>query len=618
MRLWPSTRFPGTQVEFEGGLSGEYVQKFARKVVTAKGSPSLSLEQKLETRLRDVFQRQTDRLLNQQEETETPLPPNISIMGVDLLGQDTAPEHLGGAIFSSNPWLELQAMVGLDEVKASIQSIVHGIMGNHFREKNGQGPLRLGLSGLFLEPPGTGKTTVAKLYGRILGECGYLSSGELVVTNACEFIGPNIAASEMNTRRIVTKARGKVLMIDETYKLDPYRSNYGHEDGCGSRQRAIDTIVDEIQNAPGEDICVIMCGCKPEMEKMIRRANSGFARHFPLADAFIFKDFTKDELVELLNSQLTKVGCSMTDEARVVAVEVLDSAKEGPNFGNGVEVVNLIGRAMVNYRIRLGKMSPTERSGVVETCFEPEDIDPKYKSILCIDDDIKKAFEQWDGAEHIADQCKSLANRAKALRQAGRNPVRFMPFQMVFYGPPGTGKSSVAKQMGRLYKTLRLLATEEVVKVAVRGLISVQHVDGVVIPNLVEQRDRVTEQMRKALGKVLFIGEAHNGADYNSPETRRSRISETLVEVMNDPEFLGKVLVILAGPKLLVDDDLNSRLPVIAHQFRPCIEFKALTSKRCLELLTSLLHEDGVSMTLKPKEVKTIEGLFLYLRALFE
>lgn len=150
-------------------------------------------------------------------------------------------------------------MVGLEGVKASVESFLYGLLVDFHRDMQGQKPLRSGLSKLFIGPPGTGKTTVAKLYGEILGAFGLLKSGELVVKNASNFIGKYVGHSEKITRSIIADARGKVLMIDEAYMLDPFSGR--PDDYVDSfRRGVIDTIVGEIQNTPGEDICVIMCG----------------------------------------------------------------------------------------------------------------------------------------------------------------------------------------------------------------------------------------------------------------------------------------------------------------------------------------------------------------------
>jgi hypothetical protein len=86
-----------------------------------------------------------------------------------------------------------------------------------------------------------------------------------------------------------------------------------------------------------------------------------------------------------------------------------------------------------------------------------------------VEDEVEQIFDHYVGVGHLKDQFKALARRANALRRAGRDPVPFMPFHLIFKGPFGTGKTSAARKMGWLYKSMRLLATDEVVEVMVRG-----------------------------------------------------------------------------------------------------------------------------------------------------
>lgn len=124
---------------------------------------------------------------------------------------------------------------------------------------------------------------------------------------------------------------GKVLIIDEAYMLngspaDPYKS------------AVIDTIVAEIQSTPGEDRCVLLLGYKEQMEDMLRDVNPGLQRRFPLESAFVFEDFSDAQLRQILDLKLKSVGFDATDQAKRVAMDVLQRARNRPNFGNAGEV----------------------------------------------------------------------------------------------------------------------------------------------------------------------------------------------------------------------------------------------------------------------------------------
>jgi SpoVK/Ycf46/Vps4 family AAA+-type ATPase len=384
--------------------------------------------------------------------------------------------------------------------------------------------------------------------------------------------------------------------------LDPFQSR-SEERADPFRQGVIDTIVGEIQNLPGENICVIMCGYKDLMEQMIRRANPGLARRFPIADAFVFKEFDEAQLKAVLDFKMHKEGFTMTDEAKKLALESLKNAKQQPNFGNGGEVTNLIGRALANYRTRFGRMSAEQRSG--DTCFEPEDIDPHYKQVVGVEDEVEQIFDHYVGVGHLKDQFKALARRANALRRAGRDPVPFMPFHLIFKGPFGTGKTSAARKMGWLYKSMRLLATDEVVEVTVRDMMAHSYS---------RESSKVMQTMRQALGKVLFIDEAHRltGSGNDQIDTLLQDVRESLIDAMNKPEFQGKILVILAGSDKV--DLLLKTHAQFANRFRTRMQFYTFSTEQCLSLLEQRLREEGSNATLTEEQRHDVKDVFSILR----
>lgn len=596
MAAWSKQAYSG-KITFEGGLEGRYVEAFARRIANRSSNPK-TMRTGLQQELQRVADRQTARLLEETPDNDLAPADMFFISKTDLLGREPDITTLR----DSRPWKELQAMVGLEGVKASVESFLYGLLVDFHRDMQGQKPLRSGLSKLFIGPPGTGKTTVAKLYGEILGAFGLLTSGELVVKNASNFIGKYVGHSEKITRSIIADARGKVLMIDEAYMLDPFSGR--PDDYVDSfRRGVIDTIVGEIQNTPGEDICVIMCGYKDMMERMIQKANPGLARRFPVADAFVFDEFSEAQLEAVLDYKMVREGFTMTAEAKKLALEILSRAKQRPNFGNGGEVANMIGRTLANYRTRFGAMTAEQRLG--PTCFEARDMDPLHGNVVGVEEEVEHAFDQYIAIGHIKTQFKALARRANALRRAGRDPVPFMPFHLVFKGPFGTGKTSMARKMGWFYKSMRLLATDEVEEVSVRDLVLDQVTSG---------RSKVLVIMQRALGKVLLIDEAHRlaGSSNDTLDTYLQDVRESLLDVTNNPEFKGRVLVVLAG-----SDKVNHLLkshPQIANRFRTIIQFNQLSVDQCLGLLEQRLEQEGAHVTLTDDDRHQLRHTFGLLR----
>lgn len=111
----------------------------------------------------------------------------------------------------------------------------------------------------------------------------------MVLKTASDFIGQHIGESEVKTRAILEASQGCVLVIDEAYSL-------GHSTSGSSasafRVAAVDTLVEQVQNVPGEDRCVLLLGYRAEMEEFMRTTNPGLARRFAMDNAFIFEDYS--------------------------------------------------------------------------------------------------------------------------------------------------------------------------------------------------------------------------------------------------------------------------------------------------------------------------------------
>lgn len=135
---------------------------------------------------------------------------------------------------------------------------------------------------------------MAKLFAGILTDLGLLSKGEVILKTASDFIGTVLGESESKTRAILKAAEGCVLVIDEAYSLGATGSRSSGSKGWSDlyRTAVIDTLVEQVQNVPGEDRCVLLLGYRAEMEAFMRTANPGLARRFALENAFTFEDYT--------------------------------------------------------------------------------------------------------------------------------------------------------------------------------------------------------------------------------------------------------------------------------------------------------------------------------------
>ena len=256
----------------------------------------------------------------------------------------------------------------------------------------------------------------------------------VMLKNPSDFIGAHIGESEKNTRAILESSKGKVLIIDEAYML--HTSNSAGQNNTDIFKTAvIDTIVAEVQNTPGEDRCVLLLGYRDKMEEMFRSSNPGLARRFPLDDAFQFEDFTDVELGQILDLKLKKQDLEATTEARRVALDVLDKARRRPNFGNGGEVENLLGRAKASYEKRHRSLSMKQRP--FDMIFGPEDFDENYKRFQSAGINCRELFKDVIGCENVVKKMEGYTKTVANMRARDMDPQTAISFNFVFKGPPG-------------------------------------------------------------------------------------------------------------------------------------------------------------------------------------
>ncbi|KAI9706983.1 MAG: hypothetical protein M1820_004571 [Bogoriella megaspora] len=545
----------GGRMKLDGASDGT-IRTLARRIVKKCDRSGQELEDIVKAELSKIYEKQNERLIRHAQRMKK--DPSLSradellITPEDILGPPPSVDA-----FPSDAWNELQSMIGLQAVKSSIRSLLNRSVYNYYREVQGQEPLQSGLSQIFIGPPGTGKTTVAKLYGRVLADLHLLSSGELIVKSAADFIGPYVGHSCSQTLAIMKEARGNVLLIDEAYMLDPKR-NSDSTKVCPYRQEATDTLVKEVENKPGEDLC----------------------------DAFVFEEFDEKQLSGVLDLKLQQLSLSVSKEGREKALELLNLAKQKPNFGNGGAIDIMLSQAISNMCNGFQRLSQEERT--TDMPLTAQDFDPDHLRTSRAEEEIIHQFEDMVELESQIDIFRGFSRQAQNARQWNIDPKLVVPFTFVFRGPPGCGKSTVARKIGQAFHLMGLLATNEVVEVSVKDMIA-GHIGQTV--------NKTRKLLENALGKVLFIDEAYRLAGGKMGETFTKETRDELVDAMTKPKFLGKMVIILAGYESDMDKMLGAN-PGLASRFEINIRFKNLSAEACISLLRKKIEGSSLKVIL--------------------
>ncbi|PQE20172.1 hypothetical protein CJF30_00001480 [Rutstroemia sp. NJR-2017a BBW] len=570
------------EMKIEGGLDGVYCRILERRV---EGSNRKAKEKSLEKAFSEIYKRQFARIVKERQDGKS--PNEFLITKEDIVGP-----RPGDALDASKAWKEMMEMIGMDSVKASLRSFASLARLNHERKLLDLPPLRTALNRVFLGPPGTGKTTVAKLYGQILADLGMLSSGEMIFKKASDLIGRYIGQSEKYVKSALEDAQGKVLVIDEAYMLYPGKRSGNRPEGDIFRVAVIDTLVAEIQNVPGEDLCVILIGYTEPMKEMLQCANPGLARRFPIDDAFEFENFSMEQLARVLELKIDRQKLELTEKAKEVALRVLETARDRPNFGNGGEVDNLLSRAIINQQRRISDDSSVDIFTAMK--LQPEDFDPDFDRQADYETRSKEIFKDFVGREDIIAKFDGYQKTFQGMRLHGINPRShdLIPLNFLFKGPPGTGKTTMARKIGQIFYNMGYLSSSEVVECSVSDLVG-QYVG--------HTGPKVIALLERALGKVLFVDEAYRLAEGRFA----SEAVEELIDCVTKERFANKLVIILAGYADNMDK-LKNINPGFASRFATEIVFEHLSPEHCLILLQRFIGEFGIRI--EGVERDTLEG----------
>ncbi|KAG2151638.1 P-loop containing nucleoside triphosphate hydrolase protein [Suillus bovinus] len=561
-------RYSG-QMKVEDGIRGLYARIAVRRLGRGRGREGFGNARALQNMFAKVAQRLAERLKKQSQQGW--ITDDFLITKEDFIGPDPSQ-----VLPQCAPWEKLQKMIGLDSVKDSVRNFFDIVDTNYHRELQEKEPLAMSLNRVFLGSPGTGKTTVAKLYGQILAELGLLSNSEVVVKNPSDFVGAYLGHTEKNTKAILDSTVGKVLVIDEAYML--YSKNSGSQDQF--KATVIDTLVAEIQSVPGEDRCVLLLGYKEQMEEMFQNVNPGLARRFAIENAFTFEDFTESQLRDILDFKLKDQDLEATDSAKQVASDLLNRAKNRPNFGNAGEVENMLGLAKSRYQKRQASIPPDQRSDVI---FEPQDFDPDWDRDRNAAANLTKLFEDLVGCDDIVTKLGNYQKIARAMKATGVDMRKQIPTSFIFKGPPGTGKTTIARKFGQVYYDMGFLSSSDLIECSASDLVG-QYVG--------HTGPKTKKLFEKALGKVLFVDEAYR---LSNGHFAQEAIDE-VVGLMTNEKFMNKMVIVLAG----YEKEMNTLLsvnPGLASRFSEEITLTNMTAAKCLQVLDKELQKTQIVLS---------------------
>jgi stage V sporulation protein K len=245
---------------------------------------------------------------------------------------------------------ELNSLIGLNKVKEIIQEIYAFSQLQIKRKKEGLATEPIVLHMIFKGNPGTGKTTVARILGKLLKSIGVLEKGHVVEVERADLVGEYIGHTAHRVRENVKKALGGILFVDEAYSLAR-----GGEKDFG--KEAIDTLVKEMEDNRNKFI-LILAGYKHEMEYFLN-TNPGLRSRFPIQ--IDFPDYTINELLQIAEVMVENRQYKLTESAKRKLMKILIRDDNSREIGNARLVRNIIERAIRKQAVRvLSKINITK------------------------------------------------------------------------------------------------------------------------------------------------------------------------------------------------------------------------------------------------------------------
>ncbi len=234
-------------------------------------------------------------------------------------------------------------LVGLQPVKKRIQEIAALLLVDRARQRFGLSAPRPNLHMCFTGPPGTGKTTVALQMADLLHRLGYLATGQLVHAMRDDLVAEFVGQTAPKTKRVLDRAMGGVLFIDEAYYL--YRS----EDSRDYGQEVIDILLQVMENER-DKLVVILAGYKDRMDSFFS-SNPGMSSR--IAHHLDFAAYELAELVSIGQIMLGQASYYLSDGAQDAFGEYLELRMRQPRFANARSVRNELDRARLRHAHRL-------------------------------------------------------------------------------------------------------------------------------------------------------------------------------------------------------------------------------------------------------------------------
>lgn len=466
------------------------------------------------------------------------------IVADDVTGREYVPKTLEEVM------LEFDKYVGVDEIKNTMTGIVNSI--RSFQKLHPDKTYELKDHYLFLGNPGTGKTTMARVFADALSAMGILPSGQLVEVAPKDLKGQYMGHTGPKVDAVFDRAMGGVLFIDEAYDM------WGGENDTFGNE-AVTALIKNVEDRRGK-LVVILAGYPREMG-IFATANPGIPSRFNTT--VNFRDYKGEELTEIARRMIAAQGYTLDEKADKAIGKFFEKmyVSRKKDFANAREVRNAVDKAIKaqNTRIQAAMGQPgfdaSSEFVITMADFTGENENPPMSV-----DEVIATLDDLIGMDHIKQEIRKLANVAMVNRmrmERGIGAAALQPVNIILTGNPGTGKTTIAKRLGQVLHAAGVLPTDKVVEREAKTILS-SYVNA--------SGQNMDKAVDEAMGGVLFIDEAYNLLP--QPGSMNNTGNEALDALMTRMENdKGKFVVVIAGYKDRMEELIRRGNPGLMSRF---------------------------------------------------
>jgi AAA+ superfamily predicted ATPase len=525
--------------------------------------------------------------------------------GVGSQAAADARDHAAGPpeITVDEAMAELDNMIGLSAVKDQIRSIAASIEAARRRAVAGYATDKPMQHMVFLGPPGTGKTAVARIVAKIFYAFGLLDTPAVVEAHRADLVGEYLGATAIKTNELIDSAMGGVLFIDEAYGLVNEGDGQGDRFGSEAVQALLTRAEDDRDN-----LIIILAGYERQMDNFLA-SNPGLTSRF--AVRVKFPGYTSAELLALADLAIERRGELLDPDARPVLWRLFEEVgrrRMADDLGNGRFVRSLLEKAGQARDVRImsavTEPSPADlvtlRGGDLERAFA--DLTTRFRG-YGETPTLQSALAELDaliGLEPVKRQVHEIAAQLRVARLRDAHGLASQPpaRHFVFTGPPGTGKTTVARILGRIFAALGLLVRPSVVEAHRADLVG-EHLGSTAI--------KTNKLIDSALGGVLFIDEAYAlyNQGYSGGDAFGSEAIAALLKRAEDER--DRLVIVLAGYTGDMDRFLRSN-PGLASRFSVRISFPSYSPQELTSISEVIARQAGDSFT--PEALPVLDQIF--------